>query len=371
MKVLYSCLSQSWGGMEMFTITAINQLLKRNIETHLLCFPGSRIEEKAKENSIKTIPVKASGYFHLCKIRRLASLLKKENYDLIHTQASKDLWLLSPALLLANIDIPLFLTKQLGSFIVKKDFFHKLIYKRVTLAFAISSVIKKNLVETTPLTEEKIALLHNGVDSSLFNPDKYSPTSFRQEINIKSEEVLIGMIARFTPGKGHEEFLKAAEKLTQKFDNVKFVIVGEPSRGEESYAEKIKNLAKELNLQQTVIFTGYRADVPNVLAGMDIFVFPSHSEAFGIALVEAMSMKKAVVCSKADGSLDICVERKTGLFFEKGNHLDLSEKLETLIKDKALRTTLSENARKRVIEKFDIELLTDKVIGYYKQFVKK
>ncbi len=369
MKILYSCLSRSWGGMEMFTVTAVKQLLQRNIETHLLCYPGSKIEETANSGGIKTFPLKSEGYFHPLEIRRLSSLIKKEKYDLFHTQASKDLWTLVPALKISHSNAPLFLTKQVGSFIVKKDFFHKAIYSRVTAAFAISSIIKKNLIETTPLDESKILLLHNGVDTSIFDPGKYSPDKFRRELKISGEELLIGMIARLTPGKGHEEFLNAAKIISEKFQDARFVIVGEPSRGENAYAEGIKKLSADLELGERVIFTGYRSDVPQVLAGLNIFVFPSHSEAFGIALVEAMAMGKAITCSKADGTLDICIDKETGLFFENGNYKDLSEKLEILIKNKNLRERFSLNARKRAVEKFDINILTERVIEYYKKFL--
>ncbi len=369
MKILYSCLSQSWGGMEMFTVTAASKLKERGITVHLLCYPNSRIESSARKVGIETIPLKAGGYFHPLKTIKLALQIQKEKYDIIHTQASKDLWILAPALKLARSNAPLFFTKQLGSFIAKKDILHKVIYSRVTAAFAISSVIKRNLIETTPLPESKIFILHNGVDTKLFDPDKFSPSDFKEEIGIKPNELTIGMIARFTPGKGHEEFIKAAEIVSRKHENIKFIVVGEPSLGEDDYAEKIKALASELKLNDKIIFTGYRSDIPKVLAGMDIFVFPSHSEAFGIALVEAMAMKKAIVCSKADGTLDICIDNETGLFFEKGNHKDLANKLETLINDGTLRTLMASNARKRAVEKFDIERVTDKVTKFYSKYL--
>ena len=370
MKVLYSCLSRSWGGMEMFTVTAVRQLLNRGIETHLLCYPDSKIEISAKKEGIKTVPLKFDGYFNLPAIIKLKSILKKGNYDLIHTQASKDLWVLVPALRLAHSKIPLFLTKQVGSFISKKDLLHKCLYKRVTLAFAISTVIKKNLIDTTPLKADKIELLFNGVDVSKFDPTKTSPTKVRSEFKIKDDEIVIGMTARFTPGKGHEEFLEAAKILTGKFNNLRFLIVGEASRGEDEYAEKIYEMARNSGLSEKIIFTGFREDIPKTLAAMDIFVFPSHAEAFGIALAEALAMGKPAVCSDSDGALDICVDNETGFFFSKGSAQDLAEKITTLIEHPEVREKFAVASRKRAVEKFDIEKLTDEVIFYYKKFVK-
>lgn len=366
MKVLYSCLSKSWGGMEMITLTFIKELLKRNISVELLCLKESRIHIEAATSGIITHPVKASGYVHPFTVVRVAYLIRKGNYNLIHTQASKDLWILVPALKLLKSSIPLFLTKQVGSFIVKKDLLHKYLYNRVTKAFAISRVIKKNLFDTTPLTENKIELVFNGIDTDNFNPEKADKRKVRKEFSVKDDELLIGMLARFSPGKGHEEFLTAAKILSEKFNNLKFIIVGEASRGEDEYANSIKKLSEELKLRN-IIFAGFRSDTVDVLSAMDIFVFPSHAEAFGIALAEAHSMALPSVCSNSDGVLDIAVDGQTALLFQTKNSYDLAAKLERLIIDPQLRKQLGTNARKRAVELFDLNVIMNKTIQLYKK----
>ena len=364
MKILYSCLSKSWGGMEMFTLTAIQQLLKKNISVELLCIAESRIHIEANNIGVIIHPIKISGYIHPFSILNLASIIRRSNYDLIHTQASKDLWLLVPALKILGTKIPLILTKQVGSFIIKKDKLHRWIYNRLSFALAISNVIKRNLLETCPLTEDKILLLHNGIDTEKFDPATVNAQKVRNEFKIKEDETLIGMIARFSPGKGHEEFLEAAKILNDKYNSLRFMIVGEASRGENNYADKIKQLSGELAINN-IIFTGYRTDTPEVLAAMDIFVFPSHNEAFGIALAEAMAMGKPSVCSNADGVLDIAVEGETSFLFENKNAGALAQKIELLLKSPETMRSFSLSARKRAVNFFDLEKLTDRVIEIY------
>ncbi len=369
MKILYSCLSRSWGGMEMFTVHAVQQLLKRNIQTELLCYPDSKIHHEAIKSGIVTHRSRSSGYFHLIESIKISKLIKEGKFNLVHSQASKDLWVLVPALKIANVKIPLLLTKQMGSFIVKKDFLHKFIYKRLDVAFAISNVIKQNLIDTTPLNESKIKLLHNAVDTKKFDPDKVDGNKIRNEFYINENEILIGMMARFSKGKGHEEFLFAANELLKKYDNLKFMIVGEASRNEENYAKEIKSLVENYGIKDKVIFTGFRSDTPEILGALNIFVFPSHSEAFGIALAEALAMGKPSVCSKSDGVLDIAVDGVTSYLFEKQNAKDLKEKIEILINSETLRNEFGLNARKRAVENFDIDYLTDKVIDYYNEII--
>jgi glycosyltransferase involved in cell wall biosynthesis len=365
MKVLKSCLSRSWGGMEMFALTTAKYLLKRNHKVEILCYPDSKIHVEAKLLNIPIHTCKASGYFHPLEVMRLSSILKNGKYDIIHTQASKDLSALVPALKLKNLKTSLIMTKQVGSFITKKDIFHKWIYNRLDYALAISEVIGRNLLDTCPLTPEKVLLLHNAVDSNKFDPGIIDSKKVRDEFKISDDTILIGMLARFSWGKGHEEFLYAARELKQKYNNIKFIIIGEPSRGEDEYAQKIKKMAQDYDVSDIVIFSGFRKDTPEVLAALDIFAFPSHSEAFGIALVEAMSIGKPSVCSASDGVLDIAVDGETSYLFEKQNAKDFTSKLEKLILNKDLRTSFGVNARKRVIEHFDLERYTDKLIAIY------
>ncbi|NWF89702.1 MAG: glycosyltransferase family 4 protein [Ignavibacteriaceae bacterium] len=368
MKILYSCLSKSWGGMEMFTLTAVKQLIKRNISVDLLCAEESRIHIEANNLGLIVHPLKISALSNPANILRLAALIRKNKYDIVHTQASFDLWLLVPALKLLGSRIPLLLTKQVGSFIIKKDFLHRWIYDRLTFALAISTLIKKNLLETCPLTDDKVVLLHNGIDTNRFDPGKADFQKVRQEFGITENEILIGMMARFSPGKGHEEFLYAAKVLNEKYSNLKYLVVGEASRGEDDYAAEIKKLAVEYKLEN-LIFTGFRSDTPEILAAMDIFVFPSHAEAFGIALAEALAMGKPSVCSNADGVLDIAVDGETSLLFLNKNANDLIIKTSALIESSDLRTKFSIAARKRAIEFFDLEKLTNKVVEIYQNAI--
>ncbi len=352
----------------MVTITGIKQLIKRGIHVELLCAAESRIHIEANNLGIILHPVKARGYFHPLTSLRIAFIIRKINFDIIHTQASKDLWVLVPALQFLRRRIPLILTKHIGSFIEKKDFLHRRLYRYVTKAIAISTAIKNNMLETTPLSADRIVLIPNGVDTQKFNPDLVSGNEVRKEFRIGKDEILIGMMARFSPGKGHEEFIKAASDLNKEFSNLSYIIIGEASRGEDEYADRIKAYALELKLDN-LYFTGYRSDVPELLAGLDIFVFPSHAEAFGIALIEAMAMQKPSVCSASEGVLDIALDGQTSLLFEKQNAEDLAIKVKSLISDPGKRKKFSLAARQRVLQEFNIDSITEKTIALYRQLI--
>jgi len=119
-------------------------------------------------------------------------------------------------------------------------------------------------------------------------------------------------------------------------------------------------------MQNKVIFTGFRNDTPKIFAALDIFVFPSHAEAFGVALAEALSMEKPTVCSNSDGVLDIAVDGVTSFLFEKQNWHDLADKVEILIVSPETRKAFGLQGRKRAVQFFDLEVFTSKLINIYK-----
>ncbi|NWF49727.1 MAG: glycosyltransferase family 4 protein [Ignavibacteriaceae bacterium] len=368
MKILYSCLSKSWGGMEMVMLAMIKKLLEKGIWPELLCLSESRMHIEANNLGIIIHPIKSAGYFSPIAVLKAAGLLRRMRYDLIHSHASKDLWILVPALRLVKSASKLIFTKHVGSFVVKKDFFHRFLYERVNKALAISNAIAKNLNDTTPLKSDQIEIVYNGIDCAAFNPEKADRQKIRNEFKVSTEEVLIGMIGRFTPGKGHEEFLEMAKIISSGYNNVRFVIVGEASRGEDEYENEIKQMAGRL-AGNKIIFTGFRRDIPDLLSAMDIFIFPSHAESFGVALVEAMAMELPSVCARAEGVLEIAKDGITSLFFEKKNAADLTEKVEILLKDPLKRSELGKAARKRVIEEFEMEKFINRTIEIYSNVI--
>jgi glycosyltransferase involved in cell wall biosynthesis len=357
-------MSKSWGGMEMFTVTSCDSLQKYHYDVTLACIERSPIDAESDKLNLTKIRFKNPSYLSIRKIIKLARFISDNRIDLIHVHFSKDLWTVVSALILLRLKIPLVFTKHLGSFILKRDFMHRWIYRRVNCAIAISEVIRKNLIQTTPLKEEQIILLHNGVDLSRFNPKLYNRTKARKELNLLDTDFVFGMISRISPGKGHEDVIRATVKVIQKNKNVKIVFVGASEVKEKYYEEKLHSLIKHTNLNDKIIFTGFRKDIPELLSGFDAFLFPSRAEAFGIALIEAMAMGKPNIVCLTDGVIDIVHENETSLAFNRGDIDRLSEHMLSLIGDSELRDKLSVNSLSRA-QDFSMENYRKKINEIY------
>lgn len=370
MKILISCLSKSWGGMEMFAVQSAQKLISNNCELYIFCIENSKID--LNSNFIpeeKKLRVKSNFYLNIFNIWRLKKFLETNEIEIIHTQFSKDLWTITPALNLIKKHIPLVFTKQLGSFIIKKDFFHRWIYKRVDKAIAISRIIKQNLIETTPLNEEKIVVIPNVVDLERFNPENFDRKKIRTTFGFDENVLVFTNVARLSPGKGQDIILKAISLIKEQLKDTLFVFIGEAEEREKFYENNLKNFVRENNLEQLVKFYGFRKDIPEILAASDVFLFPSYAEAFGISLIEAMAMGLPNIVCKADGVIDIIIENETSLTFERNDVQRLSENILKLKNDAELRMKLSSNSIKRAKE-FSFEKYNHRIMKLYSELLK-
>lgn len=177
----------------------------------------------------------------------------------------------------------------------------------------------------------------------------------RAELGFTDEHLVVGIVGRVTPAKGHREFLEMAAHLAGPFPNARFLIVGEATRGEEDEGRAILDGLATGPLRERVTVTGFRSDVPDLLAGLDVFAFPSHNEAFGLALIEAMAAGLPTVSSDCDGVLDIVVEGQTGLMVAPKDGARLADATARLLEDAALRERMGHAGRERVLAHFTEE----------------
>ncbi|MCZ6775133.1 MAG: glycosyltransferase family 4 protein [Ignavibacteria bacterium] len=365
LNILQTCFSHSWGGLELQSMEVSRQMQKRSHQVWLACCTGSRLAQGANLHNIDTLQLNVSGYFHPRLAWKLSRFLKRHNIEIIHCHLSKDIATIVPAIKLAGQRIPILLSKHVGSYISKKDLLHRFTYAHVSRVLAVSEVIHKNILDTTPVTPDRVMTVHDAIDTDRFSPHRVDRRRVRKEFNIADDIVVVGLVGRFSPGKGHKELLEAAAILRNNYPAVHFLIVGEASHGEQKYEQKIKTMCSMLGLQDIVTFTGFRRDVPEVMAAFEIFAFPSHAESFGIVLIEAMGMERPVVSTNCDGVLDIVVDGETGLYVHPRNPSELADALAKLINDESLRGKMGKAGRKRVEEFFDQKRQIEKIQALY------
>lgn len=353
----------------MFAVSSIKLLMQEGHEVHLACIKNSPIDIQSAKSGIQRFTFN-SARPGLVNIIKLSQHMLYNSYQLIHTHYSKDLWIIIPALKFLGYTTPVVMTKHLGSAISKKDFLHKMLYRRLDHVVAISEVIRKNILDTTPVNETKVTLVHNYFDDKKFIKDDSTILGLKKEFGLNDSTLVLGMIGRITPGKGHEDVIEALRILRSDDLDVKVIVAGSAQKDEAGFEEYLKGLITKYSLEKYFVFTGFRNDVPALLSIFDIFLFPSHAEAFGLALIEAMAMGIPSIVCYSDGVKDIAVENETSLTFSRNDYASLAGKIEILMKDKQLRKHLSEKSFERSLL-FTPDLFQKKIGRLYEKLLQE
>ena len=228
---------------------------------------------------------------------------------------------------------------------------------------AVSGSVRDRFVQsgTDP---DKIRMVENGIDVDRFDPGR--STLSRVGLFIPAAHRVIGVIGMFDPVKGHIFLLKALRQLqTGGAKNITCLVVGDGRLEGE-----LKAYTNAAGINGLVRFLGYRRDIPDLLAIMDMVVMPSLRESFGIVALEAMAMKIPVIASRI-GVEEIVEHEKTGLLVPPGDTGELTGAIRMLADNPVMCSNMGKEARRRVEEKFGIETTVSKTEGVYLEILNK
>ena len=266
--------------------------------------------------------------------------------------------------------------KQLGIKIVntrhcledKKRFPVSVIYGIINnylsdIAIGVSKAVCDNLI-MDGIKKEKVRLVYNGAYplKELSGDEKMK---IRERYKLPKDNVVVGIAARLEPVKNHELFLKAMKTVFEKNPNVSALIVGDGS-----LKDSLEMLAKELDIDNRVIFTGYQDDITEVMNIIDINVLSSKKEALSLSLIEGMFLKKASITTDCLGPCEVVENGKTGIIVENYNEQLLANAITELIKNEDLRVKMGLAGEKRAENLFSIKQMINSLDGIYSELIK-
>jgi|LauGreDrversion4_1035100.scaffolds.fasta_scaffold13292_4 glycosyltransferase involved in cell wall biosynthesis len=231
----------------------------------------------------------------------------------------------------------------------------------------VSPASTKYLTDKLKVSKTKALLINNGV----VLPEQVSQEEIRllkQELSIKESEIVIGTVGRMLSdeNKRFSDLIKAFAILINKGLQVKLVMVG---RG--PLLKVYQELAKELKIQDYVVFTGYQNNTSKYYAIFDIFGLVSAYESFGLVLAEAMLQKLPIVATRVGGMQYIVDDNKTGFLVEKYNVDEIAQKLEILCRDADLRKQFGENGYDKAMKNYTEERYVKDVANLYLELIQK
>jgi glycosyltransferase involved in cell wall biosynthesis len=239
----------------------------------------------------------------------------------------------------------------------------------IDLFIAISEDTARDQRENNP-GSRRVVKVFEGIDLDRFDPYSSHPR-IRAELGIPAGNKVVGYVSRLVPGKGHAEFLEAAASISRQRNDVTFLIVGDNMAGAAgSYPSELYRRAECRGLNGSVIFAGWRTDVPEVLSTLDVFVHcpTTWIEGLGLAHLEAMAMGKPTVVSQNGGLTDAAVQGETGFVVPCGDTARLSAAISRLLEEPELAFRYGRNARRRVEALFDARKNTRELEKYFEEY---
>ena len=223
---------------------------------------------------------------------------------------------------------------------------------------AVSKAIEAKIHEEGR-TGSPVSLIYNGVDLARY--DHTDPCcTFRDQYGIEPDSVVVGVVARLEPEKGHPTLLEAWPAVLRAVPNATLLIVGEGSRHIE-----LERQAASLRIAHRVVFTGRRDDVPEVTAALDVAVLPSYREAQGLSILEAMALSRPVVASRVGGIPEVIKDGVSGLLVAPHDPVALAAAIVRLLTDHPYADMIGRAGHDVVHERFCIELMVQAVESIY------
>lgn len=224
---------------------------------------------------------------------------------------------------------------------------------------AISKATKQALIDYENVAEARIDVIYNGIQP--LKVDRAKTPELRQKLNIPTNSLILGTIARLDPIKNHKMMLDAFALVIKAHPETVLVIVGE---GEER--DNIDKHIQGLGLEDKVIMPGYEPQPQQYLALMDIFLLSSLSEGTSMTLLEAMSLGKPCVVTDAGGNKEVIANAKNGIVTKNDNADEFSQAILKLVDDKALLDQYSATSQQRFGRLFDVTIMVKRFSDFYK-----
>lgn len=356
-NILHVNTAKTWRGGEQQLVYLVEGLKARGHNNFVACQPNNILAEKLAPRGITVITLPMRGEWDLFAAVRLAKIIKRHNIQIIHlhTAHAHTLGALAARV---NPGCKVVVSRRVD-FHIHSSIKYKVGIDRI---IAVSEGIKRVLVKDG-VPAGKISVIYDGVDLSKFN-NLRSGDYLYQEFSLKKGSPIIGIVAALAPHKHHQNFLAAAKIVKEKFPAAHFLIVGE---GE--LKKELKELCHKLELNNEVIFCGFREDVPELISILDIFVLSSCLEGMGSSLLEAMALAKPIVATNTGGIPEVVKDGLNGLLVPPRDSESLAQAIIELLKDEEKRREMGLEGRD-MIRNFSTAQMVEGTLEVYEEVVK-
>ncbi|RMF93882.1 MAG: glycosyltransferase family 1 protein [Nitrospinota bacterium] len=355
-RILHSEASPGWGGQEMRILQETTEFTRRGYAMAIVCQPESGIGRQGAKEGKTLYRLRMRSCFDLQAVFQLRRLLQAQKIDLVHTHSSIDSWV--AGLAAKSLRLPVVRSRHV-SIPVKR--YRNFNYNHLADRIIVNGEAMKRLLMQGGVKAEKIVSIPPGIDLTRFHP-RIGGEKIRAEFALTGP--VIGMIAMLRGSKGHTYFLQAARIVLQRYPEAHFLIVGDGVR-----RVRIQQEIEQLGLSRQVTMTGFRRDIPEILAALDLYVLSSLRETFPQTILQALAMRKPVVATDSGGVPEIIHPGATGLLVPPGDARALAEAILTLLADRGYAQRLACAGYELVRQEYTLERMIAKTEQVYRELL--
>ncbi len=374
-SILHLSSRMFWCGESNRILVECRGLQEAGWEVLLGAPSASAIARRGRELNV---PVHDSLHFrrglrlwHLFKdVLNLRRLQRERSFDVAHLHTSVDMWIAVIAFMLPfKGKKPLLVRTRHSDHESKGDVVHRWLYRRALdhIVFSADALRKPmaKIMRSGAIREDKLSVIHSSVNVHRFNPDLVSGDLVRREFNLENC-FCIGLVGRVSKEKGHLVLLEALKGMHKPGKQIRCFFAGEGV-----LLESLRKTSREWNMANQVVFAGFRSDIPEIMAAMDIVVVPStRVESSPGVVKEGMAMGKVVVASSIGGVAEIIDDGVDGVVIAPGSSQALKDALSKLIDQPDMRNNMAGRARSKVVGSFSDEHLVERSMALYQRIVR-
>ena len=363
LSVMLVISSLEYGGAERQVIELVKNFDRSKIDP-IICSLSHEVPlaEHLPDIERDLIIVEKKGRFDASTVARLAAVMRERRVDIAHAFLFDAE--IATRLAARRAKVPVVIASERNTDYARplvQTIFQWVTRSMYDVMIANSNAGKRFNMRTLKLADEKVRVVHNGIDIDLFRPDKEARAKIRAELGLKNSEPVVGMVASFKRQKRHQDFFKMASKVLESHPNAWFLLAGEPLRdnqqGAADYHQEVRSVLSALGIEPRCHFLGNRDDMRDVYNACDVTVLTSSREGTPNVLLESMACEVPVVATNIADNAEIVREGETGFVVPLAQPDVMAERVSWLLSDLDECQHYGEVARKWVCESFSTAAL--------------
>lgn len=362
MRILHISSARTFSGTERQMMDLCRGLKERGHDVFVALRPTNeweaRLDFVAPDNFLHTSIRNSFGMF---SAKRIGRFLIDSKIDVIHAHLARDYIAAAIASRISGSTRFVLTRHMMGP--MKP--FHKLALRNVDAAIAVSAAVGRQLYGTFP--PEKIHVILNGLRVDPTEDERSLREEFRHFHSIPLVAPVVGTMGELKPTKGQREFVLAANEIAKTRPDCRFIIAGKDNSVDQRHRRELRRMVKVFGLDDKFTWLDWLDDTAPFFAALDVFVSPSHTESFGLAILEAMVRGKAIVATETDGAKELIHD--LGHLVPINAPVDLAKSIDTFLSDAESRVAVGQALKTSALERFSLEKMTDETETLYSVLV--